>query len=72
MPKYVCIKSQTESVPEGTVIIAAPISAERIVLIQDSELITGEYSDKPFFERGDEIPLNGQLWHWEEVKNHVL
>lgn len=71
MPKYICIKSKTDSVPLGTIIIAAPISDERIVLIQDSELITGEYSDKPFFERGDEIPLNGQLWHWEEVKNNA-
>ena len=72
MPKYVCIKSKTESVPEGTVIIATPAGAGCILVVQDSDLIAGEFSDKPYFERGDELPLNGQLWHWEEVKNHVL
>ena len=71
MPKYTCVLSKTDSVPLGTTIIAAPISAERIVLIQDSDLNASEYSDKPFFERGDEIPLNGQLWHWEKVNNHA-
>lgn len=69
MPKYTCVLSKTDSVPLGTIIIAAPISAERIVLIQDSDLNAGEYLDKPFFERGDEIPLNGQLWQWEVVKD---
>lgn len=68
MPKYVCIKSKTESVPEGTVIIAAPISATRIVVIRDSDLVAGEYCNRPYFERGDEIPLTGELWHWEKVK----
>lgn len=68
MPKYVCIKSKTESVPEGTVIIAIPTSATHIVVMRDSDLITGEFCDKPYFERGDELPLTGELWHWEKVK----
>lgn len=69
MPKYVCIKSKTAAaVPEGTVIIAAPISTGRIVVIQDSDLTVGEYADMSYFQRGQELPLTGSLWHWEEVK----
>lgn len=34
MPKYVCIKSKIEdTVPEGTVIIATPAGAGRILVI---------------------------------------
>lgn len=72
MPKYVCIYSKTEAVPEGTVIIATPAGAGRIVVIRDSDLVVGEYNDMPYFQRGQELPLTGSLWHWEEVKNHVL
>ena len=68
MPKYACIKSKTEAVPEGTVIIAAPIGAGRIVLLRDSDLVVSEYADMPYFQRGQELPLTGSLWHWEEVK----
>lgn len=68
MPKYVCIKSKTEAVPEGTVIIATPTGAGRIVLLRDSDLVVSEYNDMPYFQRGQELPLTGSLWHWEELK----
>lgn len=69
MPKYVCIKSKTESVPEGTVIIATPADADRrILVIQVSNLLVGEYNDRPYFLHGQELPLTGELWHWEKVK----
>uniref|UniRef100_A0AAU8EEN4 Uncharacterized protein n=1 Tax=Klebsiella phage vB_Kpn16-P2 TaxID=3230846 RepID=A0AAU8EEN4_9VIRU len=68
MPKYVCIKSKTESVPEGTVIIATPSGASRIVLLRNSGLTVSEYDDTPYFQRGRELPLAGRLRHWREVK----
>ena len=72
MPKYVCIKSKIEdTVPEGTVIIATPAGAGRILVIQDSDLLVGDYNDMPYFQRGQELPLTGSLWHWEEVKNNA-
>lgn len=71
MAKYVCIKSKTESVPEGTVIIATPSGASRIMLIQNSDLTVSEHDDMPYFQRGQELPLSGQLWHWREVKNNA-
>lgn len=67
MPKYVCIKSKTESVPEGTVIIATPCGAGRILVIQDRDLTVSEYDDMPYFQRGQELPLTGSLWQWELV-----
>lgn len=72
MPKYVCIKSDSDSVPLGTVVIATPAGANRILLIQDSDLTISEQVQEPYFQRGQELPLTGELWHWEEVKNHVL
>ena len=69
MPKYVCIKSKTESVPEGTVIIATPSGASRIMLVQDSDLKVSEHDDTPYFQRGRELPLTGRLWYWREVKS---
>lgn len=66
MPKYVCIKSKTESVPKGAVIIATPIGTDRILVIQDSDFKTDSKSI-PVFTRGQELPLRGCLWEWELV-----
>ena len=68
MPKYVCINSKTEAVPEGTVIIARPAGTNRIVVMRDSDLVVEGYNDMPYFQRGQELPLTGSLWHWEAVK----
>lgn len=72
MPKYICIKSKIEdTVPVGTVIIATHAGAGRILVIQDSDLVVGGYNDMPYFQRGQELPLTGSLWHWEEVNNNA-
>lgn len=67
MPKYVCTVSHTpESVPLGTVLIGTPAYNGRFVLVQDSDLLN--LFNKPRWERGYDLPLEGNIWHWEEVK----
>lgn len=68
MPKYVCIKSSTKSVPVGTEIIATPLVGSLIMVTRDSDLTIPEAPEEPFFQRGVRLLLNGELWHWEEVK----
>lgn len=71
MPKYVCVSTATPiSVPLGTVLIGTPVEDGRFVLTQDSDLL--DIVDKPRWERGWDMPLVGNYWEWEEVKNHVL
>lgn len=66
MPKYKCISTLTSSVPLDAIIIAKPIGADRILLIQDSDFNTDNESI-PVFTRGQELPLKGCLWEWELV-----
>lgn len=69
MPKYICIKTDSNSVPLGTIITATPIENNQIQLTQDSDLTISEQLQEPYFSRGQVLPLNGQIWHWEEVKD---
>lgn len=66
MPKYKCVSSLTSCVPLDATIIAKPIGADRILLIQDSDFKTDSESI-PMFTRGEELPLKGCLWEWELV-----
>lgn len=66
MPKYKCVSTKTESVPLDAIIIATPVGADRILIIQDSDFKT-ETAGIPMFTRGQELPLKGRLWEWEEV-----
>ena len=66
MPKYKCISSLTASVPLDAIIIATPIGADRVLVIQDSDFETDSESI-PIFTRGQELPLKGCLWEWEQI-----
>lgn len=67
MPKYVCVSTATPiSVPLGTVLIGTPVDDDRFVLTEDSALLG---IDKPRWEKGWDMPLVGNYWKWEEVKD---
>lgn len=68
MPKYRCVSTKTKSVPLGETIIAAPLGAERILLIRDSDF-NMQNRTYPRFTRGESIPLKGKLWEWEMVEH---
>lgn len=67
MTKFICTKSLTSDVPEGTVLVGKLVDETRFVLTEDSELL-GICNINPRWDRGLDLPLKGELWHWEPVE----
>lgn len=63
--KFKCTRSRTVSIPVGTIIYAKLISDYRFVVTRDSTLM--DINGNPYFNVGEERPLSGMLWTWEEV-----
>lgn len=73
MPKFVCIKTESDSVPLGTVIegsICMYGGKVRILVSEDSEVKLPNGSS--FFRKGVNVPLKGDLWEWQEDVLDVL
>lgn len=65
MTKFICIKSESPSVPVGTVLYGTKLNPGRFVLVRDSDL-TNTFDKEPRWKRGEDLPTFGNLWVWEE------
>lgn len=63
MTKFRCIKGSGD-VPVGT-IIEGELQGKTIVLTKDSTVKDND--NKPYFEKGEPVPLTGYVWQWEEL-----
>lgn len=63
MAKFRCIKG-SPAIPVGT-IIEGELQGKTIVLTEDSTVKDGE--NKPYFDKGEPVPLTGYIWQWEEL-----
>ncbi|HGD9033457.1 TPA: hypothetical protein ACI7LS_004075 [Escherichia coli] len=64
MAKFKCVKG-FEYVPEGTILEGVQ-RKDRLILTKPSELLG--IDGNPRFSEGDDLPMVGNLWAWEEVK----
>ena len=64
MTKFRCIKG-SEAVPVGT-IIEGELEGERICLTKNSTV--KDAKDRPYFTKGETIPLTGYTWQWESCE----
>ena len=67
MTKFKCVVSRTSSIPLGTIIKGDALEYEcgekRIILSEDVDVPNGIV-----WKKGFDLPLHGNLWEWEEVK----
>lgn len=70
MSKFICVKTETDSVPLGTVVEGSISKLETIIVSKDSEVksVTGS----PLIKKGTHMPLKGNLWEWQEDVLDVL
>ena len=71
MAKYICVKSLTKDVPEGTELVGKFHSPGRFILTEDSKLkcISGI---GPRWYKDDNLPLAGALWVWQRQDLEAL
>lgn len=70
MTKFVCTESKTKDVPVGTTLVGMWVSDTRFITTEDSK-ITTKSTGIPWFREGMDLPLVGELWHWEPVQEDV-
>lgn len=67
MPVFKCVKSERLPVLLGITIVGKrDVEAGYITVTRDSD--AKDFYDKPLWEAGDVLPINGSVWSWEEVK----
>lgn len=67
MTKFRCIKGSA-AVPVGT-IIEGELEGERILLTEDSTVKDND--NRPYFGKGELVPLTGYVWQWESCADTV-
>jgi hypothetical protein len=66
MAKFVCVFSAGQKVPLGTIIEASYLLNNNTRFELSLPII---YEGEVVQDTNDTMPVNGNLWRWEEVKN---
>lgn len=66
MAKFVCVHSTGSQVPLGTVVEASYLLNNETRFVLSLPLM---HEGEIVHDTDDTMPVNGNLWRWEEVKN---